>query len=136
MPFGGRGGEEATGGDGSTGVAELEAAGVRLSWGGFFATLGGPAGSWLSQAVRPNSSTQCGRTGLSCHDASLWGIFLRPMSHRPTRKYKVLKAKLEDKQARSRMSGNKARRMKKWLEEYEKLNASNDGSSDDEASDD
>jgi len=43
------------------------------------------------------------------------------MSHRPTRKYKVLKAKLEEKQERSRVSGQKARRMKKWLDEYEEL---------------
>lgn len=48
------------------------------------------------------------------------------MTHRPTRKHKVLKAKLESKQARSRTSGKKARRMKKWLEAYEKLNKSND----------
>ncbi len=65
-------------------------------------------------------------TGLSCHDPGPWGIFLRPMTHRPTRKHKVLKAKLESKQAHSRISGKKARRMKKWLEAYEKLNKSDD----------
>ncbi|MEM9877110.1 MAG: hypothetical protein AAF928_19585 [Myxococcota bacterium] len=49
------------------------------------------------------------------------------MAYRPTRKHRTLKAKLEEKQARSRVSGKKARRMKKWLEAYEARNRDADG---------
>ena len=41
--------------------------------------------------------------------------------HRPTRKHRNLTTKLERKAARSRRSGNKARRWKKWLANYESL---------------
>ncbi len=38
--------------------------------------------------------------------------------HRPTRQHKNLLQKIEEKVARSRKSGKKAKRWKKWAEEY------------------
>lgn len=41
--------------------------------------------------------------------------------HRPTRQHDNLKAKLERKLAHSRKTGNKAKRWKKWLKDFESL---------------
>ena len=49
------------------------------------------------------------------------GEYPRPM-HRPTRQNRNLQAKLAAKITRSRASGKKAKRWKKWLEEYKSLN--------------
>lgn len=38
--------------------------------------------------------------------------------HRPTRQHKNLLQKIENKVARSRKSGKKAKRLKKWAAEY------------------
>ncbi len=42
--------------------------------------------------------------------------------HRPTRQHRNLAAKIEKKTARSRKSGKKAKRLKKWAETYQGLN--------------
>jgi len=41
--------------------------------------------------------------------------------HRPSRQHAALKMKLEQKLGRTTSSGNKAKRWKKWIEEYEAL---------------
>lgn len=41
--------------------------------------------------------------------------------HRPTRQHKHLLEKIEEKKARSRKRGKKAKRLAKWAEEYKDL---------------
>ncbi|MEM9694601.1 MAG: hypothetical protein AAGA56_18775 [Myxococcota bacterium] len=43
------------------------------------------------------------------------------MSYRPSRKYKNLLKKLEEKKRRSRLRGKKAKRYAKWAAKYEEL---------------